>query len=163
MVEVNRRQFLVGWTATVATPLAGCASDGRRTPSGAQQRVIDYLNSDPTADNFDGSFAYLTGMEAGPEEADVVVDVGARGNGGNFAFDAPAIKITAGTVMSWRWTGNGRKHNVVSHSKSDFDFDSGAPKATGQFERTFDTPGVGLHYCEPHRSRGMKGGFVVEK
>jgi serine/threonine-protein kinase len=161
MVDLSRRRFVAGGTAALATGVAGCAGGGTGDPSAAQQRVIDYLNADPPAENFDGSFAYLTGMEGGPEEADAVVDVGAEGNGGNLAFDAPAIKITAGTVVRWEWTGEGGAHNVVSHPDSDFDFDSGDPQTSGTYKRTFDTPGVGLYFCDPHQDQGMKGGFVV--
>ncbi|MFC7175591.1 plastocyanin/azurin family copper-binding protein [Halosegnis marinus] len=51
---------------------------------------------------------------------------------------------------------------MASDGDSDFDFDSGDPKQTGDpFEQSFDDTGVGLYVCEPHRSLGMKGGIVV--
>lgn len=175
MNEVNRRRFLVGSAAVATTGFAGCSGTGDgdgdsgdgdggmdETPtppvgaSEADQRVADYLNAPPSADNFGGSVVDRTGRD------EVVVDVGAGGNGGSFAFDPPAMKISVNTTISWQWTGEGGPHNVVSHADSDFDFDSGDAKESGDpFEQSFDDIGVGLYLCEPHKGVGMKGGFVV--
>lgn len=169
MRDLSRRRFVAGSTVVAVAALAGCGGNGggddggmEETPtptegtSDAEQRVTDYLNADPPADNFGGTIADKTGMD------EVAVKVGAAGNGGNFAFAPPAMKISVNTTVSWQWTGEGGEHNVVSHNDSDFDFKSGDPKASGDpFEQSFDNTGVGLYLCEPHESLGMKGGFVV--
>jgi halocyanin-like protein len=96
-----------------------------------------------------------TGMD------EVTVAVGAEGNGGNFAFEYPAIAVSPGTAVSWEWTGMGGQHNVLSEDSSDFDFDSGDTKTSGDYEHSFDEAGVGLYVCTPHASLGMKGAVVV--
>lgn len=166
MVDPSRRLFLTGSLTTMATGLAGCTGNYGRsegTPSDAGRRLIDYLNAEPEAGTFEGRISDKTGFNAGPDERDVVVAVGSSTDGENLSFDPPAMKVTAGTSVSWEWTGEGGFHNVVSTDRSDFDFDSGEPTASGSFERRFDDTGVGLYRCEPHADNGMKGGFVVAK
>lgn len=186
--SIDRRQVLATAGTALAAGLAGCAGGGggdgggdtptdtasptpteSPTPTSGggdytmqEQRVVDYLSGDPPAKQFDGQFVDKTGMD------EVVVDVGGGPNG--LAFTPPAMKITVGTTISWQWTGKGGSHNVVSVSSgdygadwtSDFDFDSGDPKTSGDpFEQSFDDTGVGLYFCEVHKSLGMEGGFVV--
>lgn len=69
--------------------------------------------------------------------------------------------VPTGTTGIWQWTGKGGNHNVVSAEKSDFEFRSGDPTSSGKFETSFDTPGIALYYCQPHRDAGMKGAIVV--
>ncbi|WP_255195963.1 halocyanin domain-containing protein [Halorarius litoreus] len=183
--EFSRRRFLAatGSTALLAG-LAGCSGGGggdggdggggdggdggdsepTESPtesSGgdyteAEQRVVDYLEADPADGTFDGEFVDATGQD------EISVTVGSQGNGGAFAYDPVAFKISAGTTVSWEWSGEGGGHNVASDEPSDFDFTSGDPKQTGDpYTQSFDNTGVGLYFCEPHRSLGMKGGFVV--
>lgn len=109
---------------------------------------------------------WLDGVDGGYEDHrgqdEVVVEVGASGNGGNLAFAPAGVWVDQGATVVWEWTGQGGAHNVVSAGDSDFDFDSGDPKESGDpFEQSFDNTGVGLYLCEPHESLGMKGGFVV--
>lgn len=183
MTKRTRREFVVGSTVLALSALAGCTGNGgggteptgtttstetatgtatgtqTETPTpgeaGPDQRVTAYLNASPDAGNFDGTIADETGSDT------VVVKVGAQGNGGNFAFSPPAVKISSGTTISWEWTGEGGDHNVVSNADSDFEFRSGSAKSSGTFEKTFDNPGVGLYFCSPHQNLGMKGGFIV--
>jgi halocyanin-like protein len=122
----------------------------------AEQRVVDYLQADPADDAFDGEFVDATGQDT------ISVAVGAEGNGGAFAFDPSAFVISAGTTVSWEWTGEGGQHNVQSVEESDFDFTNGDPKESGDpYTQSFDDTGVGVYHCEPHATLGMKGGFVV--
>lgn len=183
----TRRQFVVGSTVIALTALAGCADsanggdgmdgDGTPTPTdegetatptdgGAtatptggsadpEQQVTTYLDKSPAAGNFDGTIVDKTGSDT------VVVKVGAEGNGGALAFSPPAITISTGTTISWEWTGKGGKHNVVSTGQSDVEFRSASPKNTGEYTNSFDSTGVGLYFCDPHRTLGMKGGFIV--
>jgi halocyanin-like protein len=181
--NIDRRRFIAGVGATaLSVGLAGCSSNGNGdgdgngddtespeptdsptpTPGGGgggadvsdeqQSRVDEFVASD----NYDGTIVDMTGQD------EVVVDVGAQGNGGAFAFDPPAVAISSSTTVSWQWTGEGGTHNVVSVSDSDFDFDSGDAKETGDpFEQSFDNTGVGLYECEPHASLDMVGAVVV--
>ena len=160
----SRRRFITAATTVGAgVALAGCSDgdDGEQSPSGnysaAEQRVADYLTTDDETGNFDGSFVDETGAD------EVVVAVGASGNGGNYAYAPPAVTVSTGTTVSWEWTGEGGSHNVVSADGSDFEFASGNPQEQREpFTRTFDGSGVAFYYCSPHRTLGMKGGIVVE-
>jgi halocyanin-like protein len=182
--KIDRRKFLAAAGATAATVgLAGCSSGGNGDGNGGgdetpeptdsptptaggggggggaadvsdeqQSRVDEFV----TSDNYDGTIVDATGQD------EVVVDVGAQGNGGAFAFGPPAVAISAGTTVSFQWTGEGGLHNVVSVEDSDFDFDSGDAKESGDpFEQSFDDTGVGLYQCEPHASLNMFGAVVV--
>lgn len=90
----------------------------------------------------------------------VTVDVGAPGNGGAFAFDPPAVRVSRGTTVTWEWTGDGGSHDVVAVDGS---FESPLHSAAGAtFTHTFDDAGTYRYYCTPHRPLGMKGAVVVE-
>lgn len=98
----------------------------------------------------------------------VTVDVGAEGNGGNYAFAPSAVAISTGTTIEFNWTGEGQQHNVEALpeeqlQESDYTFSSGEPiQATGvQYSYTFDQAGIALYHCEPHLPLGMKGGIAV--
>lgn len=163
---ISRRRFVatVGTTG-LAVGLAGCSggdgngggsNDGGDDYTAAEQRVVEYLNDDPVEGTFDGSFADETGAD------EVVVTVGADGNGADYAYAPPALRISTGTTVSFEWTEGGSQHNVVSEEISDFSFDSGDTKQEGDpFVQSFDEAGVALYYCTPHRGLGMKGGIVV--
>lgn len=88
----------------------------------------------------------------------VTVQVGAPGNGGDFAFEPPAIRISRGTTVRWMWTGRGGTHDVAFVD----DVASSLVANTGvNFERTFSQLGTYLYYCTPHRAIGMKGVVIV--
>lgn len=155
-----RRREVVRATGTllVGGTIAGCTSGGSAdvddVSDKARKRVDAWLAD---TGNYGGEFE---ATEPSPPY-DALVDVGVEGNGGNRAFAPPAWIVPTGHTIIWQWTGEGRNHNVVSAEKSDFEFDSGAPKKSGKFEKSLDSPGVALYYCEPHRSAGMKGAIVV--
>jgi len=114
------------------------------------------------ADNYDGTIADQR------DQSSVTVAVGAEGNGGNFAFDPPAVAVSTGTEVAWDWTGEGNPHNVEALpeeqlGESDYEFSSGeAEGGSGvKYSRTLDDSGIALYHCEPHLSLGMKGAIVV--
>lgn len=119
---------------------------------GPRGRVDEFLAD---ARNYGGTIGDATGTD------EVTVAVGAEGNGGYFAFDPPAVAVSPDTTVSWRWTGRGGQHNVVSQDPSDFAFDSGTKVSGDPFERSFGGSGVGLYVCTPHLGLGMKGAVVV--
>lgn len=148
----NRRAFLTTTALAGAGLLAGCGgSEEPATPTGnAPDEVATYLAD---TDNFDGSLQDETGTDS------VSVDVGAPGNGGNFAFAPPAIRVDTGTTVTWVWTGEGNMHNVV-HEGGDFESQQTA-EAGFEFDHTFDSTGTYRYACTPHASLGMKGAVVV--
>jgi len=92
-------------------------------------------------------------------EEEVEVRVGARGNGGAFAFDPPAVRVDPGTTVVWRWTGEGGRHDVVD---SDGAFESPAASAEGTtYAVQFDGHGLSTYECVPHADRGMRGVVLV--
>lgn len=143
-------------TGTGAATGTGGAGTGTSATSGngsGGTQAVDSWLSD--VDNYDGTIEDETGQSTES------IDVGASGNGGNFAFDPPAMRISTGTTVTWEWTGEGGAHNVVDEDGS---FSSGAPQQGSdiEYQRTFDSPGTVRYFCEPHRSLGMKGAIIVE-
>lgn len=104
-------------------------------------------------DNYDGV------VDAGGRSS-VGVRVGAPGNGGDLAYDPPAVRVSPGTTVHWEWTGRGGQHDVVvlrTGLSSPLRADGGY-----HFEHRFDDRGTYYYYCSLHRGLGMKGAVVVE-
>jgi halocyanin-like protein len=104
--------------------------------------------------NYDGTTVDARG------QTDVTVGVGTEGNGGNLAFDPPAVHVDPGTTVVWEWTGEGGAHNVVAED-STFDSGDAVTDAGTVFEYTFEDDGRYRYICEPHEALGMKGAVVV--
>ncbi|PSQ16747.1 halocyanin domain-containing protein [Halobacteriales archaeon QS_8_69_26] len=180
---VTRRTVLSGAVA-VAAALAGCSGDGgdgdgattadgttddsttadpttaettadptptETTTAGPQAAVDEWLSN---TSNYDGTVTDAT------DQSEVTVTVGAEGNGANFAFEPPAIRVSTGTTVVWEWNGKGGQHNV--HERDDA-FESEQTGTEGHtFPQTFGDPGVVLYKCDPHEGAGMKGAILVE-
>jgi halocyanin-like protein len=142
--------------------LAGCVggdggepAPGTDTPSDTErdvpEAVAEWLSD---VENYDGTVADGTG------QSEVTVRTGADGNGGNFAFEPPAVRIDTGTTVVWEWTGNGGSHNVAVDSGGDFESEL-VSDAGHTFEHTFEATGVTTYFCTPHKGVGMKGAVVV--
>jgi hypothetical protein len=73
-------------------------------------------------------------------------------------------EISVGTKVRWMWIAANQDHSTTSGPcppcTGDGIWDSGT-QDSGQFERTFQTPGVFPYYCILHGSMGMKGKIVV--
>jgi halocyanin-like protein len=93
-------------------------------------------------------------------QSEVSVTVGAAGNGGNYAFNPPAVQVDPGTTVVWEWTGEGQQHNVLAEEGGEFESEL-TGEAGFTFEHTFDSEGVVKYSCTPHRTLGMKGVVVV--
>lgn len=117
----------------------------------APEEVAEYLSE---TSNFDGYLEYETDAER------TLVDVGAEGNSGYFAFEQAALRVTTETTVVWEWTGRGNEHNVVEQSEY---FSSGEPVSGSDktFELAIEESGTYFYYCRPHESVGMKGVIVV--
>ena len=79
--------------------------------------------------------ATTTASPTATGSGEVTVAVGAQGNGGAFAFDPPAIRVSTGTTVVWEWTGEGAQHNVAAAGGG---FESDMSSEEGYtFEHTF--------------------------
>jgi len=102
--------------------------------------------------NYDESTTDATGSDA------VTVTVGPDGN---FTFDPPAVRVSAGTTVTFEWESD--THNVLVERQpegANWGGHEAIENSGFSFEHTFETPGVYAYYCNPHLSLGMKG--VVE-
>lgn len=167
---LQRRAFLrtaaVGGTAL----LAGCGGNGdEETPTPVPTEAPDDGGGNGGADDpspldeepdyggyLEGANLYENTLDYRGSDA-VTVSVGA---GDGFAFDPPAIAVSAGTEVTWEWVGQGGQHNVIS---DDLGFESELTDEEGfTFSYTFEEAGTYTYYCDPHESVGMKGGVLVE-
>jgi halocyanin-like protein len=173
--ESRTRRSVVLSTSALAlgglTALAGCSggggggggdgSGGTDTPSDTDTDT-DTDDAGGSAD-FDGWFSNVGNFESVVDETGsdrVTVAVGAQGNGGAFAFDPPAVRVSTGTTVVWEWTGQGAQHNVAGEGGT---FESQLSAEEGfTFEHTFSSAGTDTYACTPHRTLGMKGAVVVE-
>lgn len=145
--RLRRRTFLRG----TALALAGGAAASTARPAAAAE-AVDLSAWFSNVSNFDG-VTDTRGMSV------IRVVVGARGNGGGFAYDPPAVRIDPGTTVVWEWTGDGGAHDVTDEGAN---YGSDLVSEAGHtFEHTFESAGVSLYACTPHRAMGMKGAVVV--
>ena len=162
VVRYERRGFLraVGSVA-VAGLLAGCTSGGSEGNAGADtggNSGTNDANKGGSVEEWLADTGNYDSVEDRTGTNSVTVEVGAEGNNGANAFAPAAIRISPGTIVTWKWI-NGY-HNVVA---TDDQFRSGEPEQNVTFEHTFETVGTVNYYCEPHRSMGMKGAVIVSK
>lgn len=155
MTGSTRRRLLRGLGGATLCSLAGCAgeagTDDERdtTPTPDVPPAVDDFLVD--ANGYDGTLADATGRD------DVSVAVG----GQLFVFDPAAVRVDAGTTVTWEWAGG--LHNVVSAGDSEFEIDSGQPTdgTDATVSRTFESTGVALYVCEVHEAGGMLGAVEV--
>lgn len=156
-VGVEREyQLSIVWTdpereATVTLQsMAGASgseseSDGEPAPPAVREHLQD-------APNFDGTLADRTGEDG------VTVLTGDPGDGAEYRFLPPAIRVDPGTTVTWE-VADGTVHTVTATDES---FDSGVFDGEDEtWSHTFEESGVFLYYCAPHRSLGQKGAVVV--
>lgn len=172
VVDMERRTYvqMVGGAAfAAATAISGCLGGDGGGEEGLDPDDYPALDEWLTEtevggadDTYDGAIVDERGSDP------LIVDVGASGNGGNFAFAPSAVAVTPGTVVRWVWTGEGGLHNVEAEpdeqiGESDYEFSSGEPvdEEGHEFERTLEETGLALYHCEPHLAVGMKGAVVV--
>jgi len=123
----------------------------RERPTSGNETVDGWLSG---VDNYDGEIVDWTGADT------ATILAGARGNGGQFAFEPPAVRVSADTTVQWKWTGDGGGHTVTF---VDTDVGSRVDHEAGvHFERSFEAPGTYRYACQPHRALGGKGAIVVE-
>ena len=144
-MTLGRRQFVTATAGVAALGAAGTVT---------AQNEPDYGGWFDDVSNYDGTVD-MRGQDT------VEITVGAEGNGGAFAFAPPAVMVSPGTEVVWRWNGEGGGHNVVS--------DGDGPLASGEpvsesgttYSHTFESEGIFKYVCEPHAALGMKGAVAV--
>lgn len=151
---IGRRSVLAAVGGVLAAT-AGCLGGGGPSATSDDWEYVedgpDYGGWFDDTDNFEGTVDW-TGEDS------VTVDVGAGDQGRLFA--PPAIRIDAGTTVTWEWSGAGGPHNVVAENDA---FSSGSATAESghTFQHTFDETGVYRYVCEPHVGSGMVGAVEV--
>ncbi|EMA64630.1 halocyanin domain-containing protein [Halorubrum lipolyticum] len=95
-----------------------------------------------------------SGIEDRTGESSVLIEVGAGDAG--LSFDPPAIRVSSGTTISWKWVGD-NVHKVVAEDGS---FESSTDGLT--YSRTFAEPKEVRYVCAPHQGVGMIGLIIVE-
>ncbi len=90
--------IIVGDIKVIASPPQPAVTFATREPV-----YGDWFND---VDNFEGT-ADMRG------QTEVRVQVGAEGNGGEFAVSPPAIHVDPGTTVIWEWVGEGGPHKVT--------------------------------------------------
>ena len=152
----SRRGVLRATAGTAAAAALGSAATGA---AAAQTDFEGWFTDEApggATDNYDGEVVDRTG------EDEITVTVGADGNGGTFAFEPAAVRISPGTTVTFEWVS--ATHNVLVESQpEDAGWEGHEPiENTGfSFSATLDTRGVYKYYCEPHLSVGMKAAIVV--
>ena len=161
----DRRQDRPG---KMLTALAGCSGSGGGSEgdggsgTAAETESGDGSGGGGTA-SFDGWMENVGNYDGVVDETgsdEVTVAVGADSNGGAYAFDPAAVRVSSGTTVVWEWTGQGGGHNVVANGggfESEYAVEKGFT-----FEHTFSESGTYEYVCTPHQALGMRGVVVVE-
>lgn len=170
---MNRRDFLritgagagvVGVSGTAAAQSGGNKSSGKKGGGnkssggggGQKKGPIDYGGYLEGAKGWGGTGSTVD--KTGKKKVTIKVGAGSSGK----AFKPAGVHISPGTKVTWKWTGNGGSHNVVSEKDK---FKSGSPvsKKGHTFSHTFKKSGINNYYCDPHKGMGMKGSVAVGK
>lgn len=102
------------------------------------------------------SFALPTGVLA----ADISIDMlNKRDDGAKMVYSEDIARIDVGDTITWLPTNKG--HNVEFIAGPDGWEAPKKSKLGKEYAYTFDTPGVYLYQCTPHKSMGMIAVVVV--
>ena len=165
----TRRSVILSIGTLGLTALAGCSGSGGGGSEGdggsgtaAETESDDGSGGGGTA-SFDGWMENVGNYDGVVDETgndEVTVAVGADSNGGAYAFDPAAVRVSSGTTVVWEWTGQGSQHNVAANGggfESEYAVEKGFT-----FEHTFSESGTYEYVCTPHQALGMRGVVVVE-
>ncbi len=155
----SRRQFLAGITVTAGLALAGCLFGGGDDDEHYYEDEA-FVDEDDEPE-YDG---YLSGIDhpgtvdwTDTDEDAMVIAVGTGREGMGYA--PRSVRVDAGSTITWEWTGEGGRHNVV-HVDGEFASQEYHEEGT-TWEHTFDEPGEYPYVCTPHEHRDMIGGVEV--
>ncbi|SDJ40973.1 halocyanin domain-containing protein [Halovenus aranensis] len=127
--------------------IVGDGGGGGGGGSNAKAKVDEYLAD---ANGYDGSIADKTGQDA------ITIENGS--NEPDYAFGPAAVRVDAGTEITWEWVSDG--HSVRATEGAEFD--SGIENSGFTWSKTFEEPGVILYECQPHAAIGQLGAIIVE-
>lgn len=159
--RLSRRAFVGSSAVAALAALAGCS--GGTTPSGESSGDAESSDTAGSTREFGGWFGPTTNYDGVADEtdaSDVEVTVGSQANGGAYGFSPAAVRVSPGTTVTWRWTGKGSAHDVVS--TGDAFASERVATEDHTFSHTFEESGTHRYYCTPHRAMGMRGVVVVE-
>ncbi len=76
------------------------------------------------------------------------------------SFSPSTITVDPGQPVCWTWSATADSHNIKANDGS---FTSGEPATSGNFQKTFNTPGSYGFHCQVHGSptSGMRGTVIV--
>jgi len=132
-----------------AIVVGGDSGGGSEAPA----EVGSYLEENE-ANGYDGSVVDETDSDS------VTIAVGAGGQG--LAFDPAAVVVSAGTEVTWEWTGEGGGHNVeVNEGPTEFTSET-VEEEGHTFSQELEA-GNYLYQCGPHSTLGMHGAVIVEE
>lgn len=125
---------------------------GEDTIPGGEYLALDNWLSETEVGGADDTYGGSISDRRGNDE--IQVEVGVKGNRGNFAFGPSAVAVTPGTTVRWVWTGEGGGHKIVADpedqiGKSDYMFSSSnlVKEAGHEYVRKLDESGIALYHC----------------
>ncbi len=157
--SIRTRRHLLGSIAVVSvSTLAGCLfGDDDEDEIYDGETFVDE-GDEPDYDGYLSGINYpgtVDWTDTADDELIVYVGTGLEGMG----YAPRSVRIEAGSTLTWEWTGEGGRHDVVDTDDtfaSDQFHEEGAT-----FEHTFEEPGTYTYFCTPHEHRDMKGGVEV--
>jgi len=106
------------------------------------------------------TLALLTAMATPAIAEDISIDMlNKRDDGAKMVYSEDIARIEVGDTITWLPTSKG--HNVEFIAGPDGWKLPKKSKLSKEVAITFDTPGVYLYYCTPHKSMGMIAIVVV--
>ena len=106
------------------------------------------------------TLALLTAMATPAIAEDISIDMlNKRDDGAKMVYSEDIARIEVGDTITWLPTSKG--HNVEFIAGPDGWKAPKKSKLSKEVEITFDTPGVYLYQCTPHKSMGMIAVVVV--
>lgn len=147
---ISRRTYLASTVALGGVGLAGCSEGqgGVDRDAPPEEQVDQHLVD---VNGYDGTIVDMT------DESEITILNGDRGT--DYKFDPAAVRISAGTTVTWEWIGSARHTVTSAYSQA---FESGIKSGAGStFTHDFAERGLFLYLCEPH-STFQRGAVLVE-
>jgi pseudoazurin len=122
--------------------------------------VITQFSEERTMKNILATAALILTPAFSAQAADITVDMlNKRDDGAKMVYSQDVVRIDVGDSVTWVPTSKG--HNVEIIAAPDgYDIPKKS-KLSKDVSITFDTPGVYLYQCTPHKTMGMLGVVVV--
>jgi pseudoazurin len=122
--------------------------------------VITQFSEERTMKNILATAALILTPAFSAQAADITVDMlNKRDDGAKMVYSQDVVRIDVGDSVTWVPTSKG--HNVeIIGAPDGYDIPKKS-KLSKDVSITFDTPGVYLYQCTPHKTMGMLGVVVV--